>query len=89
MLEENNGKLPRGTFDDDPRIIQLPSPHQETGELTFRVIVERGPPLKLDSGRMYTPLGVVMSNQLGRSGYVTAMMKDGYVVISLVRSDAE
>lgn len=86
---EGDNLLPPKTFDNDPHIIQLPPPHQETGKLEFVRILEKGAPMKLADGRMSTPLGVVMTNQLVRSGYVTSMMKDGYLIISLVRSDSE
>lgn len=88
-LLESDEPIGKKLFDDDPHIIPLPPPHQETGELVFRMILERGKPHQTSDGSMYTPLGVVMTNQLAKSGYVVAHMKDGYLIISLVRSDAE
>ena len=86
-LEGDNLLAPK-TFDHDPTTIPIP-PNPETGGLTFKTILEKGVPVVLDDGRRYTPLGVMMTNFTKRTGYVNARMVDGYLVISLIRSDEE
>lgn len=87
MIEGDN-LLESKTFDNDPHIIKLPPP-KENGALEFTLIKDRGATLTLDDGTIYRSTGIVMTNQMARSGYVTVLEKNGYTVISLVRSDAE
>lgn len=86
-LEGDNLLAPK-TFDNDPTTIPIP-PNPETGGLIFKRILEKGVPVTLEDGRHYTPIGVVMTNFTKRTGYVNARMKDGVLIISLIRSDEE
>jgi len=87
ILEGDNLR-PRGTFDDDPTTIPIP-PNPEKGQIQFRTILEKGVPITLDDGKHYTPIGIIMSNFTKKTGYINARMKDGYVIISLIKSDEE
>jgi len=85
---EGNNLRDRGTFDDDPTTIPIP-PNSEVGSVKFRTILEKEVPIILDDGKHYTPIGIVMTNFTKKTGYVNARMKDGYLIISLIRSDEE
>ena len=80
---------PKETFDNDPHAIALPSLHPDTGEPTFRVILEKGLPLTLKEGNKYTPLGVIAVNQTNRIAYVNAYVHEGFLFVSIIIKDDE
>ncbi len=83
---ESRGHIEPKLFEDDPHVIPVP-PNPEMGEPVFRVIVDKGNPEPVGNGTHRSSIGVVMTNFTKRTCYVTAQMKDGYLIISAIRRD--